>query len=85
MEEKQIKIKEIRKIEDALLLVWDVFCKYEAVNYPDAGKQAFWDAIHSEEYLQTLHAYGAYEGKRLVGVIATRNEGRHIALFFVDG
>ena len=85
MGEKQIKIKEIREIEDALPLVWDVFCKYEAVNYPDSGKQAFWNAIHSEEYLQTLHAYGAYEGKRLIGVIATRIEGRHIALFFVDG
>ncbi len=52
-----MKIKEIDKIEDALPLVWDVFCKYETVIYPDSGKQAFWDAIHSEEYLQTLHAY----------------------------
>lgn len=62
MGEKQMKIKEIRKIEDALPLVWDVFRKYETLNYPNSGKQAFWDAVHSEEYLQTLHAYGAYEG-----------------------
>jgi GNAT superfamily N-acetyltransferase len=81
----KMKIKEISKIEDALPLVWDVFCKYEAVNYPVQGEKAFWDAIHSEEYLQTLHGYGAYEGERLIGVIATRDEGRHIALFFVDG
>lgn len=80
-----MEIKEIRRIEEALPLVWDVFCKYEAVNYPDSGKQAFWDAIHSTEYLQTLRAYGAYEGKTLIGIIATRNEDRHIALFFVDG
>ena len=45
MGEKQVKIKEIREIEDALPLVWDVFCKYEAVNYPNSGKQAFWNAI----------------------------------------
>lgn len=62
-----------------------MFLKNEAVNYPDSGKQAFGDAIHSEECLQTLHAYSAYEGKRLIGVIAIRDEGRHIALFFVDG
>lgn len=82
---KTMKIKEIGRIEEALPLVWDVFCKYEAVNYPDYGKQVFWNAIHSPEYLQMLHAYGAYEGKTLIGIIATRNEGRHIALFFVDG
>lgn len=64
---------------------WDGFFKYEAVNYPDSGKQAFWYATHSEECLQTLHAYGAYEGKRLIGVIVIRNEGRYISLFFVDG
>ena len=63
---------------DYFSLVWDVFCKYEAVNYPASGKKAFGDAIRSEEYLQTLHAYGACEGKRLIRVIATRNEGNHI-------
>ena len=31
-----------------LPLVWDVFCKYEAVNYPKNGEEAFWNAIHSE-------------------------------------
>ncbi|MGN0807191.1 MAG: GNAT family N-acetyltransferase [Candidatus Coproplasma sp.] len=82
--DKITKIKELRNIEEALPLVWDVFCKYEAVNYPESGKQAFWDAIHSKEYLQTLCVYGAYEGKTLIGLIATRDEGRHIALFFVD-
>lgn len=82
-----IKIKKIKsgKLDDALSLIWDVFLKYEAVNYPECGKQAFWDAIHSEEYLNMLKAYGAFEGKELLGVIATRNEGSHVALFFVNG
>jgi GNAT superfamily N-acetyltransferase len=29
--------------------------------------------------------YGAFDGETLVGIIATRNAGNHIALFFVDG
>jgi len=29
--------------------------------------------------------YGAYDSETLLGVIATRNKGNHIALFFVDG
>lgn len=82
-----MKIKELsrRKLNDALPLIWDVFLEYEAVNYSESGKRAFWDAIHSEEYLNTLKAYGAFEGKDLLGIIATRNEGRHVALFFVNG
>ncbi|HWQ80411.1 MAG TPA: GNAT family N-acetyltransferase [Anaerovoracaceae bacterium] len=31
----------------------------------------------------TIEMYGALEKDRLLGVIATRNEGSHIALFFV--
>ena len=29
--------------------------------------------------------YGAFKEDQLVGVIATRSEGTHVALFFVDG
>lgn len=58
------------EIYDALPLVWDVFCRSEACSYPEEGKNAFYEAIHDEEYLRGL---------------ATGNEGSHIALFFVDG
>ena len=82
-----MKIKHLKKknIKEALPLVWEVFCNYEAINYEEAGKQAFYEAIHSEEYLDTLDAYGAYEDHELLGILATRSEGSHIALFFVDG
>lgn len=82
-----MKIKQLskRKLKEALTLVWEVFLEFEAVNYQEAGKKAFWDAIHSEEYLDMLTAYGAYDNKDLVGIIATRNEGAQLALLFVDG
>lgn len=73
------------EITDALPLVFDVFCKYEAVNYPESGKKAFYNAIHSPEYLDMLTAYGAFCEEKLIGIIAARNGGKHIALFFVDG
>lgn len=73
------------QIEGALPLVWDVFCEFEAVNYPESGKTAFWQAIHAADYLDMLTAYGAFDDDKLVGIIATRNQGAHIALFFVDG
>lgn len=85
--DKMVKIKELsrKQLNTALPLIWNVFLEYEGVNYPESGKQAFWDAIHSEEYLAMLRVYGAFEDKELLGVIATRNEGSHVALFFVKG
>ena len=68
-----------------LEMVWKVFCEYEAVDYPEGGKEAFYQAIHSEEYLATLEVYGALCDEKIVGIMATRNKGTHVALFFVDG
>ena len=80
-------IKKLTKQEiiNALPMVCKVFNEYEAVNYPASGTQAFWDAIHDEGFLSQLSAYGAFGGETLIGILASRNEDSHIALFFVDG
>jgi len=81
----------IRKIgenetKEALELVLRVFMQYEAPDYSDEGVETFKrTAIYSEEYISSIVIYGAYENNKMVGVIATRNNGSHIALFFVDG
>lgn len=49
------------------------------------GVKEFHKSIHDEGYLSRLCMYGAFKGDKLVGVIATRSEGTHVALFFVDG
>lgn len=74
-----------KEIDEALPLVLDVFNEYEAVHYPETGKETFCQAICSPEYLDMLTAYGAFDGDNLIGIIATRNAGSHIALFFVRG
>ena len=81
----QIRRLKRNELDDALPLVWKVFCEYEAADHSESGKQAFWDAVHSKDYLDMLTAFGAFERGGLVGVIATRNGGKHVALFFVDG
>jgi len=81
----------IRKIgenetKEALELVLRVFMQYEAPDYSDEGVETFKrTAIYNEEYISGIAIYGAYENDKMVGVIATRNNGSHIALFFVDG
>lgn len=73
------------EVENALLLVWQVFQEYEAPDYTKEGVQEFYRSVHDEDYLSSLDWYGAFVEEKLVGVIATRNKGSHIALFFVGG
>lgn len=82
-----ISIREInqREIDDAISLVWNVFQKYESPDYTKEGMEEFYKTIHDENYISKHCVYGAFVLEELVGVIATRSEGSHIALFFVDG
>ncbi len=70
----------------AMQLVFRVFLEYEAPDYPAQGVDTFRKSvIDSQEYQDSLKMYGAYDDEKLTGVIATRNGGNHIALFFVEG
>ena len=81
-----ITIREIKKDEyqNTIDLVYDVFNKYEAPNYTEEGVKEFVKTIHDEIFISSLTIYGAFVEDDLVGMIATRNNGEHIALFFVD-
>lgn len=82
-----LSIKELaqEETENTLRLVWRVFQGYEAPDYTKEGVEEFYRSIHDENYLSRLCLYGAFVQGELAGVIATRNAGTHIALFFVDG
>lgn len=71
--------------QTALDLAWKVFQEYEAPDYSKEGVEEFYRSIHDDNYLAMLSLYGAFVSEKLVGVIATRSEGTHIALFFVEG
>lgn len=79
------KLETEEEIDRALKLVWRVFQQYEAPDYTPEGTQEFYNSITDESWVARLAVYGAFVNEELVGVIATRNEGKHIALFFVDG
>lgn len=73
------------ELDAALKLVWNVFLQYEAPEYSAEGIEEFRKSISDPKYLAMLRTYGAFDAERLVGVLATRSGGGHIALFFVDG
>ena len=71
--------------QTALSLVWRVFTEYEAPDYTEEGAEEFRRSINDADYLSKLRFYGAFVHERMVGVIAVRSLGTHIALLFVDG
>lgn len=80
---------DIRKIRDnemkeALDLVWRTFLEFEAPDYTEDGIKEFKRTIDDKLWLSKLVFYGAFEGDKLLGVIATK-DFEHISLFFVDG
>ena len=83
----EIEIRRIEKgeVDGALELVMSVFMAFEAPDYSEEGVEAFKrTAVYNPAFIESLLFYGAFSENGLVGVIATRNEGSHIALFFVD-
>lgn len=73
-----------KETDSALALVWKVFLEFEAPDYSEQGVAEFEKTIHDPDFIRKLRLYGAFAGDEMVGVIATRSEGDHVALFFVE-
>lgn len=67
----------------AVTLVWKVFQEFEAPDYTPEGVETFRQIIENTEIINGLEMYGAFDGQKLTGVLATRQTGSHISLFFV--
>lgn len=80
-----IRALQEKDMEEGLSLVWDVFQEFEMPDYGREGTEQFYKSIHDADFLAKVHVLGAFQDEKLVGIIASRNEGSHIALFFVDG
>ena len=85
--EGELRIRPLveEEIGAALDLAWEVFKEFEAPDYAPQGAKAFYASIHAPAYLAQLRIYGAFAGDALLGILATRSSGTHIALFFVRG
>ncbi len=82
-----MEIRELEKREypGALALAWRVFLEFEAPEYSPEGVETFRKLMEDPSYREEIRVYGALEADVLVGMLATRQDGEHITLFFVDG
>ena len=69
----------------ALELIWKVFIEYEAPDYSAEGTEEFRRCLHDDDFLSGIAYYGAFDGKKLIGVTGIRPDRHHICFFFVDG
>lgn len=79
----QIKRIADNQIFSAIDLIWTTFMQFEAPDYSEEGIQSFRDFIEKKEIANILEFWGAYDDNELKGVIATREERKHICCFFV--
>lgn len=71
------------EIPEALELAWKVFLEFEAPEYSEEGIQAFRAALDDDNRNRHMDFYGAFDGDRLVGMLAMRAP-QHVSSFFVD-
>ncbi len=81
--EIDIRKLSVNEREGALALVLSVFMQYEAPDYTEQGIESFVKSMKNKDFTNALEFYGATHDQELIGVIATRNNGNHIALLFV--
>ena len=74
--------------DDAMVLAWRTFMRFEAHDYTPEGVGSFLDFItdtvlYKMFVMGSYQLFGAYDNGRIVGMISLRNE-THISLLFVD-
>ena len=52
-------------------------------DFEDEGLESFKSFIFNDKLMNELCIYGAFEENKLIGIMGTKNEGKHISLFFI--
>lgn len=81
------EIRELKHDEygRAMELALEVFLEFDSADYDEYGAEKFRETVKDQEYLDCLKVYGAFEAGELAGIISTRENGTHIAQFYVSG
>lgn len=77
------QIRNKNELVAAINLIWETFLQFEAPEYSDEGIQSFSHLIENDDIVASLEFWGSYENGELRGVIATKENRKHICFFFV--
>lgn len=70
------------RIQEALMLVWEVFQIFEVPDFSDEGVREYKRIIDETVVNKSVFVYGALDENKIVGVLCMR-ENAHIGYFYV--
>lgn len=72
------------EIPQAIALSLEIFTLCGTEDFNEEGLETFKSFIHNESLMNELILYGAFNSReKLTGIIETKNNGKHISLFFI--
>ena len=69
--------------ESVIKLIWETFLMFEAPDYSEEGIETFRLFIFNDDLFENTEFFAAFDGKVMKGIIATRDNRKHISCFFV--
>ena len=71
------------EFQQATTLALEVYLQCGQDDFEDEGLESFKSFIFNDKLMNELCIYGAFEENKLIGIMGTKNEGKHISLFFI--
>ena len=72
------------EFQQATTLALEVYLQCGQDDFEDEGLESFKSFIFNDKLMNELCIYGAFEENKLIGIMGTKNEGKHISLFFIN-
>lgn len=74
---------DLSEYKDAASLSLEIYLQTGEEDFDEQGLETFKSFVNDEAMINSLVIYGAFDEARLVGVMAVKDEGKHISLFFL--
>lgn len=84
MTDVTIRMLDTDERREAVALSLEVFVRCGAADFDEEGLETFKSFVFNDRLMEELTLYGAFDKKNLVGVLGTKNGGKHISLFFIS-
>ena len=74
---------DLSEYKEAASLSLEIYLQTGEEDFDEQGLETFKSFVNDEAMINSLVIYGAFDEARLVGVMAVKDEGKHISLFFI--
>ena len=74
---------DLSEYKEAASLSLEIYLQTGEEDFDEQGLETFKSFVNDKAMINSLVIYGAFDEARLVGVMAVKDEGKHISLFFI--